>query len=332
MRVGLALVFACLATTAQAASWAETTETDYPVSKAICQTLKPLKLPMPPQKSAAACDSEDLYYGIKHPADPAAARLCALSHIPTKAEDETDPFDGRALLVTIYANGRGATRNLDIASAYACLLDGAPAEIDARILHLAAMKASPKPEPFGFCDDATSTILLNQCGAHDAAAQDVVRKKRLAALAATLAPEPAAALAKLRKAEAAFVAARGDNEVDQSGTIRVVAVLGEQETQQDAFVKTLEAVAGGRGPTADAAKFKAADAALNAAYGKVMRVKDTASWGTTDKAGIKTTQKAWLAYRDAFVALASVVPGASIDGVKANLTDARTTMLAAFLE
>jgi hypothetical protein len=103
--------------------------------------------------SLASCDAEALYYGIGVARDPARARLCAFTQNPT--DQMLEPFAGRAMLMTIYANGEGATRNLDLAIRMACTIEGAePAEYDRRVTHLAALRDRRwQGHDFSYCDD-----------------------------------------------------------------------------------------------------------------------------------------------------------------------------------
>ena len=333
-RVLLMATACAIASPVNADTWADTKDSAYAKSSAICRKLKALKLPaaIPADAKATACDSSDLYYGIKHPADPAAARVCALAHRASATADQDDPFDGAGLLTTIYANGKGAPRDLDVAIGFACLLDGAPAEMDARILRLDALRSTAKPAAdFDICDDATSGQLAGACASLDADRADAKRERVVAALEAQMTAPQKAALAPLRKAAAAYVAAVGENEVDSSGTLRGAMVVGAEQEEQIAFMKTLQATIEGSLPKADAKAFAAADRALNTAYGVVMRVKDPSAWGTVGKSGIKTVQIAWLAYRDAFVTFAKAVGHeGGAEALKTRLTAQRTEALGNF--
>ncbi|MGB6699785.1 MAG: hypothetical protein WBE80_14040 [Methylocella sp.] len=89
-----------------------------------CESLKTLSLPRADAPGAAkraalkGCNSEALYFGIGGEKDPVRARECAY----LEQEEEGDPgnsngwpnlFAGTGMLMTIYANGVGAERNLD---------------------------------------------------------------------------------------------------------------------------------------------------------------------------------------------------------------------------
>jgi hypothetical protein len=168
----LAILLSCAsAASARAATWADQTDPAYAESVSICKKVPGLQLPALPSsvKSDPSCDPEALYYGIGRSADPKAARLCALTHIATADDAASDPFDGPGILATIYANGAGVPRDLDIAIGFACQIDGALAETDRRVLHLAKLKSEPNAnKAFDICDDAASRMLAGQCAARNA--------------------------------------------------------------------------------------------------------------------------------------------------------------------
>lgn len=228
--------------------------------------------------------------------------------------------------MTIYANGRGVPRRLDVALALACLVGGAQAEGELRVHRLARLRAEHwSGSDFSICDDATSGLLGGFCAAHDERIAKVGRTRRLDAVAARLSPAAAAAFARLRRAEAAFSATVAENEVDQSGTARTAGMIWARAEQDDAFAALAETL--GRVPArpAPASTYRDADAALNATYGRLM-AKDDGGWGTVGKAGIRTAQRAWLAYRDAFLACAQAA-GNEPDAVAVALTRERIAWL-----
>ena len=75
------------------------------------------------EKALAKCVSADLYFGFGQPADPVKARKCAYAEMD---RDAKAPIGGKAILMMVYANGNGATRNFDAAIKLACSIGGAP--------------------------------------------------------------------------------------------------------------------------------------------------------------------------------------------------------------
>lgn len=158
-------------------NWADASPKEMPgfaASIAACKAVRGLDPPAAdwPGSDVAAslvgCDSGALYYGIGMKADPVRARQCAL--METRRPDGNDsPFRGTAMLMTIYANGRGAKKDLDLATSLACRIDDAPAAIDGRVRHLQALKQDKGSGAFGYCDDITSGASSGKCAAHEAA-------------------------------------------------------------------------------------------------------------------------------------------------------------------
>jgi hypothetical protein len=306
----------------------------YETSKALCRQLRKHEPPAADRPDAATaaslkgCDSEALYYGIGMPADPVRARQCAF--LEAEGEDG-GVFSGRTMLMTIYANGAGAKRDLDVAIHLACGLDGAPMESHGRVTHLAEMKAAGgKGEDFHFCNDITSGLAMGYCAGHGARIAGAKRAATLARLSRGWTAAQRQALARLRTAHEAYAEAHSAGEVDLSGTARGAMATEAEEGLREELLVLLTDLASGRPPRYDAGGYRAADAKLNAAYRKLMReTEPTDAPGPVTREGIRDTQRAWLRYRDAFLAFAAVkFPRVDRDSLAAWLTEQRTAMLA----
>lgn len=280
--------------------------------------------PTPAQARAlAGCSAEKLYYGQGVKPDYVKARQCAF----LEAQDnKAEVFAGNTILMQLYANGLGVTRDPDLATAYACLVDGAPAEVEGRVAHLQSLKSKPDPS-FDYCDDITSGLAMGYCQARDSDHTAVGRDARITALVATLPAAARSLYAPMKKSFDAFVDAHGD-EVDQAGTARAAEVIAEQDKARDQFVRDLDRLASGRWPAASSADAQAADAALNASYRKALAYAANAdNVGTIKPDYIRKTQRLWLVYRDAYLRFAAGVPGISRDAALARLTRLRTADL-----
>ena len=306
-------------------------------SAAICHRLEGRDPPAADRPTAAqhralkGCDSEALYYGEAGPPDFTRARLCAfLDDDEGRGTSATeDVFSGQTILMQLYANGLGGVkRDLDQATAYACAIDGAPAEVQGRVAHLQALKTKPEAKRFDYCDDITSGLAGGFCAARDA---DIANRGRAARTAALEEKVPAAArpaLTALREAAAAFMDARG-NEVDQSGTARAQMEIDEEEATRNAFTAHLAQLIDARWPQASVAQAKAADAALNTAYGKALAfLASKDNFSTVKPDDVRKAERAWIAYRDAFVAFARAAsPGTPPQAVAALLSQERVKAL-----
>jgi hypothetical protein len=305
---------------------------DFAGSKALCRQLRGREPPASDRPDAATaaslkdCDSEALYYGIGMPADPVRARQCAF----LEAErDDAGVFAGRTMLMTVYANGRGAKRDLDVAIHLACGLEGAPMESHGRVTHLAEMKAGAAAEDFHYCDDITSGLAMGYCADHGARIAQAARKAETARLSAGWSAAEMQAFARLQAAHAAYVEAHGSGEVDLSGTARGAMAIEAEEALRVQFLALLKELAAGHAPRYDAGGYRAADAKLNAAYRKLIaETEPVDSPGPVTREGIRDAQRAWLRYRDSFLAFAAVkYPKMSRDSLAAWLTDQRIAML-----
>lgn len=276
------------------------------------------------QALGAGCDSEALYYGMGVSADPGAARKCAFAEL---AAGDFHEFGGSRVLMMVYANGAGVTRDLDVAIAIACEMEAAPAERVGRVSHLLRMKASDDPGRFDLCDDITSGYMQGFCARNAARSAAVEGARRLGAAAARVPDRARPAFQNLRAAAEGFFSARASNEVDLSGTGRAAFVIEEQMRLEREFIDAVEALVAAPLPEqATAADFIIADRELNQAYRAVG--KQGALFGTLTPDGVRSAQRSWIGYRDAWVAFGrALYPQVPESAWKTWVTRQRTKML-----
>jgi uncharacterized protein YecT (DUF1311 family) len=288
--------------------------------------------PTPQQaKALADCSSKDFYYGFDHPSDPMKARLCAYAEI---ARGDNDLLSGTAILTMVYANGRGAIRNFDLALRFACEATAFPGESARRIPHLEQLKAqNSKGSDFDFCDDIADSMHASFCSEKDYKIAAAKRRKQLDAITAKWSTADKQAFVKLQQAAMAFFEARQKDEVDQSGTSRYTSAFSEQSELEDGFVTALSGFEGGKLPNLTSAAFAKADAALNAAYAKALKLAARpARQGTITVEGIRGTERLWLHYLVAWVAFArQKYPQVTADSWRGWLTEERTIQLQGLL-
>ncbi|HEX8602438.1 MAG TPA: lysozyme inhibitor LprI family protein [Pseudoduganella sp.] len=241
------------------------------------------------------------------------------------------------VLMMLYANGYGVPRDLDRAIAHACLVDGAQAETEGRLEHLQRMKAGQDKARFDLCDDITSGMMGGFCTDIAENAKAAQRGAALARLGAQLTPVQRTRFAALRKATDAFAQDVGEAETDMSGTARAALSIGAQAAVQDELLADLRAAEGGKLPAGTDGGFAAADKALNDVYRKVMALpvdeQGRVGYTTVTKQGIRTTQRAWIACRDAWTAFAQArYPSVPAAAWKTRLTERRTAQLRAWLD
>ena len=311
-RLRLAALLALAATAAHAAE----TSYDTMLANARKDCVKaapayPAKDRSPPP--APHCSATNAYYGIGEPVNDARARACAYAG---------DDFD---VLAMLYANGRGVPRNIAVARRAVCDDDdAAPAETSGRLEHLARIEA--RPAPFDYCDDATSGRMEGSCAMLRTTITQQQRERDIAARTASWTPASKAALATLRRAMEAFVKAR-DGEVDLSGTARGAMLVAAEDEVREQYAALLERAEAGKLADAPPSAAKAADERLNAAWKKVRALRPS-DLGTVRQEDLVVVQRAWLRYRDAWVAFGRQrYPAITADTWVATLTDARTKQL-----
>nr|WP_246587132.1 lysozyme inhibitor LprI family protein [Stakelama flava] len=322
----------------------------YQQTQALCDWLRDLRPPAsetpgifgaPPP--AGECESTALYYGIGMPPDPEAARSCAFYEIGNSNLGD-DPFAGFGMLMMIYANGKGASRNLDLATAMACRVPaGSSHEVVRRLQHLQALKAaleSNNPvavaqntgsenlvspplvqanpsKPFDFCDDAISNFGNLQCASLNGQIEDARRHATLDALSADWPKARKLAFHSLRDAMNSFAGASGQKEVDLTGSGRSLFIIQRTEEVEKSFIAMLDAYRAGTFQPTKPAAVKQADAALNRLYRRIMAARIAADkigpWQNADSlpmvsithSGVREAQRAWLRYRDSWQAFAN---------------------------
>jgi uncharacterized protein YecT (DUF1311 family) len=304
MRIGMFFGFLLLLPSlAQADNWADEKDyADLAESKRICAQFRAVAVPDPhrqdqrSQGGMPGCSSEALYY-TGRPNDALAAFACA-QH---EAADEV--FGGDMMLMTIYANGKGARRDLDKAIALACTLGGAPMEIHSRVQNLFALRGKPQTEEeFDWCDDITSGYAMGACASHEQRMAKATRELKFKDFKTRWQQaEIARRLETLIKSAEAFAVSRAA-EVDQSGTARGAMVVAAEEEVMGLLLDDLNHVATNAPALAQALSDNAADSELNRVYKKVMAgdFDDLAGMPTRD--GIKSVQRQWLKYRDSWTA------------------------------
>lgn len=284
------------------------------------------------RKVLASCTAEDLYFGFDHPANPERARKCAyIEREKEEGEGVSEKVFGAAgLLTMIYANGKGAARNFDLALKFACEVDGAEAENFGRFNHLLRLRNENwAGNDFNLCDDATSGFMEGWCAHLQERFDEAERRRKLENIVKNWHSADKAAFVELRRSANAFFEASARNEVDLTGTGRAAFEIEAEATLNDGFIEALEKFERGQLPNFTLAEFRVSDAKLNADYAKTQSQRvDHSMIGTVTPEGIKIAQRAWLRYREAWVRFGhQKYPGVSADSWRTWLTQERVKML-----
>jgi uncharacterized protein YecT (DUF1311 family) len=332
----------CVLVTGSASAFAQDRDRDTQ-KDTLCEQSKSVPLPaeassIPKPKTFPTCDSYKLYAGIGGKVDYVAARKCAWSErLAMEAglrQGFSDPIPwvigGSVILSQLYANGKGVPRNLPLALHLACE-EGASEERDA-IEDLSARIQEPgsAAKDFRFCDHAMTTFSMNFCASYDAEIHDQQRSDAIDLLLVTWTPEQRNALAFMEKLERAYARAHERGEINTSGTIRNLRAMGAYEQLRDDFVEALKAFEKGRIPKYSAADAAKSDAELNRLYRDDMAASkaQTPDYGPPPLEGIRTAERAWIKYRDAWIGFARLrYSSISSDSWLALLTNDRIAVL-----
>jgi hypothetical protein len=281
------------------------------------------------------CNSVDLYYGIGAPADPVAARKCAFLE---QAKGERMVSGGSMILMMVYANGAGVERNFDLSLHYSSRLDedheiSSVAYKNIR-LHLEKLKAEKwAGNDFDFCEFTTSGYMLGYCAYLKARLMDQDRNVRILKIASTLKPEHQHLFDALEQASEKFTRTRTAKETCLMGTAATAVQMIEEQKLKEDYVQMLEAFAGRRERRYSIADYTDQSAKLDKILGRIANTpNDQKVECSITMSGIKRTQKAWEAYRDAFAQYASArYPRIAADSVKTWLIVKRIHTLRALI-
>ena len=251
---------------------------------------------------AKSCSPLDVYYS--QDADRfRQARICAVA-ITKRADRPGGSFDAELVLMMLFANGEGVPRSSSLARRFVCEFHAGGFDPQA-VLQVIDSKRKldfcTASEGYGRTPDFYCTQ-MNQ-GRVDASLQEEsVRAKK------TLPPAVWATWNILDHARMAYFAARQAEH--SQGTAGIALFNMDLNQAADAgWLEYLRDIAGGTPPKGvlEASDFKAADQELNSMYKHAM---ESAAMNcnpyTPCPDAIRTAERAWIQYRDAWVGLAAV--------------------------
>jgi uncharacterized protein YecT (DUF1311 family) len=287
-------------------------------------------LPAPRDHQAlASCNSYDLYFGFDHAPDLVKARKCAYIERGAGKKKPELVFGAAGMLTMIYANGKGADRNFDLAVKFACEISEGSDE--GRVQHLLELKRQHwTGDNFNVCDDGMSGFMQGWCSRLDEDFKEAERTRKLSAITARWTALEKTAFRELQKAATAFFGASSQKEVDLSGSGRASFEIEEEADLNDGFVAALERFEKGQLPRFTSSDFSKADAELNSVYSKIQSdpKNNINEFSTVTPEGVKRAQRAWLRYREAWVKFGQLkYPSVSPEGWRTWLTQERIKML-----
>ncbi|MGZ7105661.1 MAG: hypothetical protein ACXVKC_09510, partial [Candidatus Angelobacter sp.] len=280
-------------------AFSQSTITD-PGAKQMCASVKDVELPAADrptpaeEKALASCTSVDAYFGFGQPADPVKARKCAYAEIDRGAKIL---LGGKAILMMVYANGNGASRNFDAALKLACSIGGAPGDDAGRVYQLDRLKKQNwAGNSFSVCDHSSGREMYEQCAILSERFDKIERDQKFNELIAEWKPAEKKAFHTFMEEANRFYEIQAKNGVNLEGTF---------EVQEEIFFKrnllsSLEAFERGELPNYSAEEFQRAEAAEKAAYLRTQNGPD-ARWGTLTRESVRKSQDEWQRYRAAWI-------------------------------
>jgi len=299
-----------------------------------CAAYASVPLPAEAEKASApkvfpGCASYRSYRGIGRAVNYAEARACAwqerLAQQAKLAQNPDQPTSwvvgGSLILADIYVNGAGVQRNVPLAMRFACEAEESMAT---SALPAIEKRATGSHESFEFCDYATTTFSATFCGGYTSEIKDDRRGRRENTLKSSMAPEQQAAFTKLLATRDAYLTAHAQ-EVDQGGSGRNLRTLHSQEILSNLFQAELARYERKQWPALSANQIATSDALLQREYEKKIqglhaRTQEATYEGAVTADGLSSAEKAWDAYRDAWVAFARVRYPAAVDSIRAQIT------------
>ncbi|HKW76052.1 MAG TPA: hypothetical protein VJN64_11055 [Terriglobales bacterium] len=299
-----------------------------PVTLKICAQVKDTPVPASDRptpneaQQPAPCNSQELYYGFDKTPDPVAARKCA--YLEMQRGDLPRAFAGPTILTMIYANGKGVTRNYDLALKFACQAPGAAGDVAGRVRQLERYKQSNwQGDGFSICEHSSGRVLYRDCAILDERFDHLDREKKLNAIAAQWKPEAKEPFQELRHAAAAFFQVEAAKGLDLSASFEIQ----ERAFLERQFLQDLDQLVSGDLPSAKAADAAKAEKDMQAAYDAAVAHKPSQS-STVTSEGIKESQQEWLRYRQAWLKFANrEYPAVALESWNAWLDGQRTEML-----
>jgi hypothetical protein len=274
-------------------------ETEDPRCKMVAKLIPPTN-ELPDEKMIKAikpCFSDEDYYGLKGKVDYERARICAF-HEERTLEGNALGADG--VLAMLYANGYGVQKNLDLAIKYACLMGGAPAEIEGRLKHLVNLKTIPEKKPFDVCDDITSGFMQGACRARDAELEKYKRSVKMEKISDSWQPNDKKSFSILLKVAHKFFEECSEKEIDLSGTARAAFIIEEREKLDQNFLSMIEKFEQSKFPPLLRSE---PEKDINEIYLLLSKAQFT---DTIKFSEIKEVQREWLKYRDQWMHFAKV--------------------------
>jgi hypothetical protein len=274
-----------------------------PGARQICASVKDVEPPSTDRPTAAEekalsnCSSVDAYFGFGQAADPVKARQCAYAETD---RGEKSLVRGKSILMMVYANGKGASRNFDVALKMACTIGGAPGDAAGRVYQLDRLRKSNwSGDNFSVCDHSSGRELYEQCAILQERFDKVERDRKFNDLAAPWTPAQQKGFHAFMQEADRFFHVQAGNGVNLQASF---------EVQEEAFLKnnllsSLEQFERGELPNSSEEEARRAEAAENQAYQRTQSGPDS-RWGTITRESVRQSEEEWRRYSRAWISFA----------------------------
>ncbi|RPH62156.1 MAG: DUF1311 domain-containing protein [Acidobacteria bacterium] len=255
--------------------------------------------------SLAKCSATDLYYDTL---DNPRARIDDWTQVRVCAFATNDT----GVLMMLYANGFGVSRDPSIALKYACSTFSALAEMRGRVSYFADQLrdagTADVGRVFDICDHITSGLGAGECMLIESRRAASRRRARLDHITNDWTEAQKNVLRAAEESLRAFADAHGIEETDYQGTAAAAFAIAAEEDEMELFLADIEKLEGGILPAYDQSQSQRLDDALHDLFESLMQPEvfngsnGRLGYTTVAKEGLQKTQTAWLQYRDKWAA------------------------------
>ncbi|HET9838999.1 MAG TPA: hypothetical protein VFR84_12245 [Candidatus Angelobacter sp.] len=266
-----------------------------PGAKQICAAVKDAAPPSEDrprpaeEKSLARCASLDAYFGFGQPVDPVKARKCAFAELD---RDAKVVLGGKAILMMVYANGKGAQRNFDVALNFACTIGDAPGDAAGRVHQLDRLKKMNwAGGNFSVCDHSSGRELYEQCAILSERFDAIERDRKFNELIEKWTPRQQKAFHTFMQEADRFFKVQVRNGINLESTFEVQ----EEGFLRNNLLSSLQQFESGQLPKASKDDFKRAEADERAAYEHTQNG-PVARWGTVTRESLHLSEVEWRRY------------------------------------
>ncbi|MDF7674124.1 hypothetical protein PT277_07410 [Acetobacteraceae bacterium ESL0709] len=290
------------------------------------------------------CNSDAFYYDYYGTGpDYTKARFCAL-HEPDYPMSDT-PLHSSTILMMLYANGQGVTRDWLVAFGYACkvreLLDNSADSIEL-FRRLDAMKNAPATsQTIDICDYKRNNDVKASCALIPTSRTMYAHEQMLDQYAKSLASRAYASFQNLRQNSVPYFRSRAEYEINERQYGKIEQVKDVIKSRGDFAAMVIE-LKEKKLPPVTMAEVAKTEAVLHRLYRRIIssphfrsNPDDSSDYasnaGDVSDKSVKHTQIRWLAYRRDWLDFVDIVAPESHAAIEQEITEQRIAQLRSIL-